>query len=60
MCPPKYPSWPGDKECTAMPEVHHRIGKAKDFPEHLSMFIQKHLEDPAIEVCAPAFLWDLS
>jgi hypothetical protein len=41
-----------DEECAATPEAHHTIGKTENFPEHLGLFIQKHLGDPAIEVRA--------
>jgi hypothetical protein len=59
MCPEKSASQP-DEECVARPEAHHAIGKTENLPESLSLFVQKHLGDPAIEVRASAFLRFLS
>jgi hypothetical protein len=44
-----------DEECSATPEAHHIIGKTENFPEHLSLFVQKHSGDPAVEVCVLVF-----
>jgi hypothetical protein len=51
MCPQNQP---GDEGCAARPEAHHTIGKTENLPENLSLFIQKHSGDPAIEVRASA------
>lgn len=32
------------------PEVHHRIAKSQNQPEHLGQFVHKHSGDPAIKV----------
>ena len=52
MCPQNSATELGDEERAARPEVHHAIGQSENFPEHLSLFVQKHSGDPAIEVCA--------
>ena len=54
MCPQNSASQPGDEECAVRPEAHHTIGKTENLPEHLSLFIQRHSDNPAIEVCASA------
>ena len=40
------------------PEVHHRIAKSQNQPEHLGQFVQKHSGDPAVKVRAVT-MWKL-
>jgi hypothetical protein len=56
MGPQKSASQPGGEEYAARPEAHHAIGKTENLPECLSLFIQKHSGDPAIEVRALVIL----
>lgn len=32
------------------PDVHHHIGKSQNNSEHIGLFVQKHLGDPAVKV----------
>jgi hypothetical protein len=58
--PQKPPSQLDGEECAARPESHHTIGKTENFPEHLGLFVHKHLGDPAVKVCKLTFLQFLS
>jgi hypothetical protein len=33
-----------------IPDVHHCIGRSQNQPEHIGLFVQKNLGDPAIKV----------
>ena len=38
-----------------MPDQHHFIGRSQNFPEDLSIFVQKNSDDPAVKVSLPTY-----
>ena len=46
-------AWKRDDPTLDMPDQHHFIGRSQNFPEDISIFVQKNSDDPAIEVSLP-------
>ena len=46
-------AWKRDDPSPDTPDLHHIIGKSQNFPEDLSVFVQKNSDDPAIKVRLP-------
>jgi hypothetical protein len=40
-----------NEEVAISPDVHHIIGKTQNHPENITLFLQKHIGDPAVKVC---------
>lgn len=41
---------PSSEQVANKPEAHHIIGKSQNYPENISLFLQKHAGDPAVKV----------
>jgi hypothetical protein len=39
-----------NEEVDVKPEIHHVIGKTQNYPENITLFLQKNAGDPAIKV----------
>jgi hypothetical protein len=39
-----------NEDTSVSPEAHHVIGKSQNFPEDISLFVQKNNGDPAVKV----------
>lgn len=40
------------EDVSSQPDLHHNIGKSQNFPESIPLFLQKHMDDPAVKVLA--------
>ena len=45
-----------NEDIAVSPEAHHVIGKSQNFPEDITMFLQKNKGDPAVKVGLPIIL----
>lgn len=45
-----------NEDIAVSPEAHHIIGKSQNFPEDITMFLQKNKSDPAVKVGSPITL----
>jgi len=41
-----------EEEVATSPEAHFHVGKSQNHPEHIPLFLQRHLGDPAVRVRA--------